>query len=82
MSLMKMRERQKQSPAAREFRKPPSRGRAILFAVLAVAMCAVAIRVFVLGNTWFAALVLVLAALPSALSYDHWRRLRLQQNRT
>ena len=81
MSLMKMRERQKQSPAAEEFRKPPSRGRAILFAVLAVATCAVAIKIFIAGNTLFAALLVALSALPFALSYDQWRRLKSRQDK-
>ncbi len=79
MSLMKMREQQKQSPAAKEFRKPPSRGRAVLFAVITVATWAVAIWIAVEGNLLFASLVVALSGLPFALSYSHWRRLRLRQ---
>ena len=81
MSLMKMRERQKQSPAAKEFRKRPSRGRAILFSALGVAMCAVAIRIFIADNILVAALIVALSALPFAISYNHWRRLKSEQDK-
>ena len=75
MSLMKIRERQKRSPAGKEFTRPPSRGRALLLGGLALLLAGAAIWVFVEGNELVAGLVLLGAVLSAAMSYSHWRRL-------
>ena len=76
MSLMKMRERQQKSPAAKEFRRRPTKGRAILFAAIAVVLAGTALGIFVGGNRVVAGLFLLGAVLSSALSYNHGRGLR------
>lgn len=76
MSLMKMRERQKESPAAKEFRKPPSRGRAGWFGIASVVLAAAAIAAYVLVNVWVAAALILGAAVSGALSWHHARAIR------
>ena len=76
MSLMKIRQRQKRSPAAKEFRRTPSQGRAILFAGAAVVLAGAAVWIFVGGNRLVAGLLLLGAVVSTALSYNNWRGLR------
>ena len=47
MSLMKVRERQQKSPAAKEFRRVPNQGRAVLFAGAALVLAGAAVWIFV-----------------------------------
>lgn len=78
MSLMKVRERQQKSPAAKEFRRVPNQGRAVLFAGAALVLAGAAVWIFVGDDQLVAGLLLPGVVVSSALSYNHRRGSRNQ----
>ena len=78
MPLDEMREKyEKDSPAAKAFRKRPSPAKLIGYLILAVASISLAIYLFAsTGNEMGAMVPLVVGVIALMVSYDTWRRLR------
>jgi hypothetical protein len=68
---------QKDSGAAKAFRRPATRGRMLLFSLLSTVAAAMAVFIFLEGSTLVAMGSLAIAAVLGAVAYDNWRRLEL-----
>lgn len=78
MGMMKMRDKMQQdSPAAKSFRKTPTRGKLVAYSVLAIVSWLVATWTYLDGrNSLVAMIPLVIGVVCAFVSYDTWRRLQ------
>ena len=66
---------QKESGPAKAFRRPASKGRMLLFSLLATITAGAAILFFLDGSVLVAMGTLAVAAILGAVAYDNWQRL-------
>lgn len=78
MAMTKMRNKMQQdSPAAKSFRKTPTRGKLTTYSLLAIGFWLVATWTYLNGrNSLVAMIPLVVGIACAAVAYDTWRRLR------